>query len=102
MTIAEIHDADMAHILAVAGNTFTWSGTDYACILEDLSTTKGMMEGGFRPDYDLSIHTRASLFTTLPANGELVTVDGAQYRIIRTRKNFSSKILVIDLQTKEK
>ena len=103
MTLAEIHDADLAFILAEAGNTFTWSGADYACILADLNTTKDLQEGGFMPDFDLSVTTRRSLFgDTLPASGELVTIDSAQYRVVRRRKNFTNKILVLDLQTKEK
>ena len=103
MTLAEIHDADMAFILTDAGNSFTWDGADYACILADVTATKDLHEGGFMPDFDLSIHTRRSLFgDALPAAGDLVTVDSEQYRVIRRRTNFTGKILVLDLQTKEK
>ena len=103
MTLAEIHDADMANVLADAGNTFTFAGTEYACILADRVATKDLHEGGFIPDFDLSITTRADLLPLpFPEPGDQVTVDGAGYRVLRQRKNFTGKILVLDLQTLEK
>lgn len=103
MTLAEIHDADMATVLSDAGNTFTFGGAEYACIVADRVASKDLQEGGFMPDFDLSITTRADLLPLpFPEPGDQVTIDGAAYRVMRQRKNFTGKILVLDLQTIEK
>ena len=103
MTLSEIHEADMTVILGDAGNTFTWDGTDYACILADIVKDKELHEGGFLPDYDLAIHTKVALFGGgLPEPGDQVTVNGSNYRVLRSRRNFTGAILVLDLATIEK
>lgn len=102
MSLAAIHDADMAAILSDAGNTVTWSGADYPCIVSGRAKTKDLQEGGFLADYDFSLSTRASLFSTLPEAGQTVVIESVTYRIVRTRKNFTGKILVMDLVTAEK
>lgn len=103
MSLAAVHDADLAVILADAGNTFTFNGTDYPCILADRVKRKDLAEGGFIPDYDLSITTRLALMPETPPDaGDQVTVDGTPYKVIRQRKNFTGKILVLDLMTTEK
>jgi len=102
MTLAEIHDADMATILADAGNVFTFGGADYACIASDKIDRKPLVEGGFMEDFDLSLTTRAVLFATLPTSGQTLTYDGVSRRVISVRKNFTGKIVVIDCQTVNK
>ena len=100
MTLAEVHDADMAVILSDAGNTFSFDGVSYPCILADLVKRKDLAEGGFLPDYDFSISTRLSIMpATPPAAGDTVTVDSVDYRVMRVRSNFTGKILVLDLMT---
>lgn len=101
-TLAEIHDADMAIILADAGETFTHNGTDYACIVSERSSTKELEEGGFMLDYDFVIVTRKSLFDTAPALGETVTYRGNTHRIVRVAPNFSDKILNLSVKTSAK
>ena len=102
MTLAERHDTDLAAIIADAGNTFTFNGADYACIASDKIDRKELEEGGFLADFDLSIQSRVSLFSTLPVAGEQVTYDSVARRIVRVRKNFSGKILTLDCETVNK
>lgn len=103
MTLAEIHDADMAAVLSDASNTFTFDDVKYPCILADRVAMKDLQEGGFQADFDLSITTRADLLPLpFPEPGDQVSVDGASYRIVRQRKNFTGKILILDLQTIDK
>lgn len=85
----------MAFILADAGNIFTWSGSDYACIVTDREKGKKLEEGGFLEEFDLSIQTRASLFDTLPAENQTVTHNSQLYRIGKVRINQSAKILTL-------
>ena len=98
-TLAEIHDADMAVILADAGEVFTFGGTDYACIVSERSSTKELEEGGFMLDYDFLIVTRKSLFATAPALGQTVTYRGVTHRIVRVAPNYSDKILNLSVKT---
>jgi hypothetical protein len=101
MTLAERHSADMAAILADAGNTFTFGGADYACIVTDKVDRKPLMAdgGGFIEEFDLSIQTRVDLFSTLPTAGQTLTYDGVTRRIVNVRKNYTGKILTLDCMT---
>jgi len=102
MTLAEIHDVDMAKILSESGMVFTYSGADYACTATEAIKQKPLAEGGFVPEFDLTLSTRVALFGTLPTAGQKVTFDGTEYRIQRVRKNFTGKILNLDLITPNK
>ncbi len=102
MSLADIHDADMARIIADAGNVFTWQDTEYACIISTLGTTKDLDEGGFMDGFDMTLSTRTSLFSAFLEVGDLVTVNEGTYRVVRVRKNFTGTILLLSLQTKEK
>ena len=104
MTLAEIHNADMAYILTDAGNTFTFAGADYSCIVTDKVDRKPLQGdgGGFIEEFDLSIQTRAELFATLPTPGQTLTYDGVTRRIVNVRKNFTGKILTLDCMTANK
>lgn len=99
--LSDLHDSDLAEIIAEAGQTFSFSGSDFACITTDKRTTKQLEAdgGGFLTEFDLQIVTRAVLFDTMPANGQQVTIDGQLYRISETRLNFTGKILTLGLMT---
>ncbi len=97
MSLADLHDSDMAFIIADAGAaTFTWQGNDYGCITTDKQKSKNLEEGGFLEEFDLGIQTQTSLFDgPLPSENELVAQNGQQYRIKQTRLNLTGKILTL-------
>ncbi len=96
MSLADLHDSDMAFIIADAGGaTFTFDGADYGCIVTDKQKSKNLEEGGFMEEFDLAIQTRASLFETAPAENQLVTYGGQRYRVQKTRLNLTNKLLTL-------
>ncbi len=103
MTLADLHDSDLAFIIADAGAaTFTFNGADYDCFTSDKEKAKELEEGGFMEVFDLSIVTRASLFETAPAENQLLTFGGQQYRISKTRLNLTGKILTLNCMSDAK
>lgn len=104
MTLGDQQDADLAIVLAESGNAFTWLDTEYPCILSTEVAQRPLEEGGFMPDYDMTLTTRRRLIQspTLPSAGDTVTVAGESRKVIRRRVNFTGAILRLDLQTTAK
>lgn len=66
------------------GATFTWQTNSYACCASPLARGTTLELGGFAADIDLRIVVRAELFTgSRPIAGQLITYNGASYRIER-------------------
>lgn len=77
-------DNRLARLIARFGETFTWSGTSYACSSEGLGQSRQNDLDGMLPSFDLVLHTRAALFTgARPQRGQAVTFGGQTYRIDR-------------------
>ena len=82
MTLAEIQAADLATVMADAGNTFTHQGSTYSCIVTTSNNRKPFQEGGFMEDDAIQIVALVSAFSVVPAIDTKVTVAGVEYRII--------------------
>ena len=77
-------DADVAYAVSQLGDSMTFSGTAYACVISPVS--KGTrIEGpeGVFAEVAFEIVVRTSLFSTRPTADKKVTVGGTEYRIIR-------------------
>lgn len=97
MSLFQLHDEDLAQILADAGNSFVHNGNTYPCILGDLVTRKPNEDGGFIAEYDLTITTRKSLIQGTIAAGHRVATEAGEYRVESVRENQSGAIIVLNL-----
>lgn len=80
MGFHETNAAAAGQAIAYMGRPFTFRGTAYRAIINELETDPDLDIGGNRPNYVMAVYVRKTGFPT-PAVGELVTVDGAQLRI---------------------
>jgi hypothetical protein len=71
---------------AVEGNklTLTFGAQTVECFQGDVRKAKEQELGGFVQDFDAIFFAIKSDFTTVPAEGDLVTVDSVSYRVVNT------------------
>jgi hypothetical protein len=75
--------ADLDYMIADLPEVVTWKGTDYTCIVSDITEQHDLDIAGITGDYGLQIIISKEDFGTFPAPGERVTVDGSIYRILQ-------------------
>jgi hypothetical protein len=70
----------------VEGNPLllTFGAQTVDCFQGDIRKTKEMELGGFVQDYDASFYCVKADLTTVPAEGDQVTVDSVTYRVVNT------------------
>ena len=62
--------------------TFTWNGSDYACIASGATKTGSLEQFGYSPDVRIAVTVRGALFgDTRPARGHTFSVAGITYRV---------------------
>lgn len=71
---------------AAEGNplTLTFGAQTVPCFQGDIRKTKEQELGGFVQDFDAMFYCIKSDFTTVPAEGDQVTVDSVTYRVVNT------------------
>jgi len=99
MTLAEIQKADIARIIADAGNTAQIAGVDYNCIVSTAMMKKPLEDGGFIIDPGIEVVALVDDFSALPAIGTRVTVGGQQYRIIERGVSFTGAQVTFRCET---
>jgi hypothetical protein len=73
-------------------------GSDEVFVLpSEVSQTEQLIGGGFDPDAVLSVTGIASHFTTLPVLGDLVTLGGTSYRVLRTTPGINHGLITLAL-----
>lgn len=75
-------DHDLIAILADAAQAFTFSATDYPCVITRPARSGDPMEGGEWPEYSGRLTTRRALFESasdIPAQGDSITISGVVY-----------------------
>lgn len=69
----------------LSGETFSWKGSDYTCIIADKVESEDYDEGGRRALLSgLLEATRTQFGATLPKYRDKVVIDGARYSIRET------------------
>ncbi len=77
--------ADLAHIHSDVPHTFTFDGTDYVGSLGTTEIDIVYSEMGESGGVDVILIATVSDFTTAPAEGDLITYEGKEYRVMFTR-----------------
>ena len=96
MMFADMVNVGMSRIATRLGNqVFTWKGEDYECIPSTANEIRGLEEGGFSVDADLSLSIRRELFTDgiLPAAQQKISYRGRGYRIITIKQDASTSMI---------
>ncbi len=77
-------EAATRQAFAVEGNplTLTFGAVVVPCFQGDIRKTKEQELGGFVQDFDASFFAVKADFTTVPAEGDQVTVDSVIYRVV--------------------
>ena len=90
--------ADLDELLAEHGVGARWNGLDLMVLASRASLDQNIEAGGFVDAPDLSIRVPAyALPDVKPRNGERVTVDGDDYRIVRVSKHPRSPLVTLVL-----
>lgn len=78
-------ESDLEEIEGDLPETFTWSGSSYACVSSELGHDHEMADlAGYSDNRTVRLTARQSLFTTLPAVGDQLTFSGNTWRIVAT------------------
>lgn len=86
----------LTDIEAEVGGTFTWNSTSYPGVIGTRTEGKNLGEGGFGLEAGVQIVARQSLFSTLPASKQLVTVGTRQLRIESVDISPDSALVVLN------
>jgi hypothetical protein len=97
-TLSSLLERATRQAIAVEGNplTLTFGAQVVPCFQGDIRKTKEQELGGFVQDYDALFYAVKADFTTIPAEGDLVTVDSVSYRVVGT--NTSTNDPVVELR----
>jgi hypothetical protein len=91
-------DADLAGILADANQSFSFAGTDYACVINRGNRSSTIMEGGEWAEYTGKVTTRRALFDAVPEQGDEIVIAGVTYEIGHVVSDDGNPVLEIFYQ----
>ncbi len=98
MDIEDSIRADLDELLAEHGVGARWNGLDLMVLAGRASRDQNIEIGGFVDAPDLSIRVPIYVLPEVkPKNGDRVTVDGDDYRIVRVSKHPRSPLLTLVL-----
>ena len=80
--LEQVLSAGLDVAIAAFGVAFTYKGTTYYGVQADNDYTLELTAGGFRTDYQFSLHCRKADFSTLPEPGETLTRAGKLFRFV--------------------
>lgn len=90
--------SDLDELLAEHGVAARWNGLDMIVLASRASRDQNIEIGGFVDAPELSIRVPSyALPDVKPKNGDRVTVDGDDYRIVRVSKHPRSPLLTLVL-----
>ena len=92
-------DADLASIVSDLGDVLTWSGDDYACVVDPVGPgTKIETEAGYFVDVSFVTVVQTSLFSSArPVANNKVTINSVVYRVVRAETDEADSGIVLDL-----
>jgi len=93
-----------AHITGMLGersSTVTYGSESVTCRIGQMALGQKMAQAGAFPSYRFSVYTVYSDWTTLPTEGEKVTIDGTTYRVIQTQDYGNGIALRLDCGAEE-
>lgn len=84
----------------VEGNplTLTFGAETVQCFQGDIRKAKEQELGGFVQDYDALFYCVKSDFSTVPAEGDQVTVDSVTYRVVNTVTSTNDPVVQLQVQ----
>ena len=94
---ASIMDADLGYQIADLATTVTIAGADYQGSRSMLRREDVLADEGLRDQYRFSVTVQASEFSTLPRSGDVLTIGGTVYRVLRTGADGQGLALRLDL-----
>lgn len=89
--------ADFRAMLAECGVEVEINGAKVAALVSEPQLGAQIDLGGLVPEADMSIRVLKIDLTASPMQGQLVTVDGEDYRITTIRRRPSSPFITLDL-----
>jgi hypothetical protein len=92
MGFFEINSTAAQQAIAYMGRQFTFQGQIYSGVINEIEANPDLEIGAMMPNVVLAIYVRRTGFP-VPEVGQLVTVEGAQYRINSIQKDAISYTL---------
>jgi hypothetical protein len=98
MGFHEINARAVTDAIGYMGQPFTFRGTVYRAIINELETDPDLDIGGNRANYVMAVYVRKTGFPA-PSVGELVTVNGTALRIATIQSDVISYTLNLEHPT---
>ncbi|MCP4103872.1 MAG: hypothetical protein GY750_21005 [Lentisphaerae bacterium] len=89
--------ADLAHIHSDVPHTFTFDSVDYTGSLGTTEIDVVFSEMGESDGVEVVLIATVSDFATLPADGDRITYEGTDYRVVSTRLDTAKVGISINL-----
>ena len=89
--------ADLAEVFDDIAQPIIWNGATYQGVVADPSVSLDLQSGGFLPQADFLVKLRRAALSTLPALGQLVTIQGTPYQISGITDKPASPLIVLQV-----
>ena len=94
-----VFDTDLANVIADNPSTLIWSGETVSCMKGDIARSDEVELAGVFQDKNLEVQVRVGAFANnYPAIRDTLSVDGAEYRVLRSMKSADDIMLSLNLE----
>ncbi len=88
---------DLIEVFDDIAQPVEWQGETYQAVVADPSVSLDLQTGGFLPQADFLVKLRRATLSSLPALGQLLTIQGAQYQISGITNKPTSPLIVLQV-----
>ena len=88
---------DLTEVFDDIAQSVEWQGETYQAVVADPSLSLDLQTGGFLPQADFLVKLRRATLSSLPALGQLLTIQGAQYQISGITNKPTSPLIVLQV-----
>ena len=94
-TLQNLMAADIAQAIADLPQSLTYKSNTYACVASDFVSSQDLQIAGIFPEADYTAHLLASVFTTAPKAGELITVGSKTLKIVKVTTTADANEIIL-------
>jgi hypothetical protein len=88
---------DLAEVFDEIAQSIIWNGATHQAVVADPSVSLDLQSGGFLPQADFLVKLRRDTLSTLPALGQLVTIQATTYQISGITDKPTSPLIVLQV-----
>jgi hypothetical protein len=89
--------ADLVEVFDDLAQPIIWNGATYQALVADPAVSLDLQTGGFLPQADFVVKLRRDDLSTLPALGQLITIQATKYQISGITNKPTSPLIVLQV-----